>query len=50
MRILGVYAYWLKIKAYEKFYRRHISDIGNHHIKLLFLHHFQSLGGIVCKA
>ncbi len=28
MRILGVYAYRLKIKACEKFYRMHISDIG----------------------
>ncbi len=28
MRILGVYAYRLKIKACEKFYSRHISDIG----------------------
>ncbi len=28
MRILGVYAYRLRIKACEKFYRRHISGIG----------------------
>ncbi len=27
MRIPGVYAYRLKIKACEKFYRRHINDI-----------------------
>ncbi len=28
MGILGVYAYRFKIKACEKFYRRHIIDIG----------------------
>jgi hypothetical protein len=28
MRILGVYAYRFKIKACEKFYHRHIIDIG----------------------